>query len=256
MPSAKWNTKRELTVEWFDLSAEWFRLWRSTNEFEGFEIVEERIEVPYYLDTEVELGSVDYLYFYKVEGFNGMTQVVTSKAFSPIYNEVDYIARRVQKDAETMLRVMKNPPVFLLSKRRVGMKCPNCWDPVLRKVKFSNCKVCDGTGEVQGYFKPIQIRLSTNVSSYMGTLSVEDVDKVTLTPIEAWTTGYPRIFPGDVIVDRMNKRYKVQNVSPRTHAQQVVRQLLSLIYLEVGHPVYDVEVDFREEAIKDVRRNE
>lgn len=255
MPTVQWISKKELAVEWFDLSAEWFRVWRSTNEFEGFEIVEERTEVPYYLDKDVHLGSVDYLYFYKVEGFNGMTQVLTSDPFSPIYNQIDPIARRVHQDAEKMLQVMKNPPVFLLSKRRVGMKCMECWDPILRKVKYSNCKVCQGTGEVQGYYKPIQIRLSTNMSSYMGTLSVEDVDKVTLTPVEAWTTAYPRIFPGDIIVDHLNRRFKVQNVSPRTHAQQVVRQLLSLAYLEVGHPAYDVTVDFREEAIKNVRRN-
>lgn len=255
MPTVQWISKNELTVEWFDVSAQWFRLWRSTNEFEGFEIVEERIESLFYVDTNVELGAVDHTYFYKVEGFNGMDLVVTTEAFAPLYNDVDYIARRVRRDAETMLRVMKNPPVFLLSKRRVGMKCPVCWDPILRKTKFADCKVCNGTGEVQGFYKPIQILLSTNVSSFMGTLSVEDLDKVALTPIDAWTTGYPRILPGDVIVDQLNKRYKVQNVSQRTHAQQIIRQLLSLVYLEVGHPAYNVDVDFKEMRLKNARRN-
>lgn len=254
MPTAQWLGNQELTVEWFDVSAQWFRLWRSTSEFEGFEIVEERIETFFYIDKNVELGAVDNTYFYKVEGFNGTSLVVTTDPFTPIYNEVDYIARRVRFEAEKTLEVMKNPPVFLLSKRRVGMKCPECWDPVLRKVKYANCPVCNGTGDVQGYFKPIQIRLSTNVSSYMATLSVEDVDKVALTPIDAWTTGYPRIMPGDVIVDQLNKRYKVQNVSPRTHAQQIIRQLLSLVYLEVGHPAYDVPVNFKEMRLKNVRR--
>ena len=210
------NTLTELYIEW-ELEGEAFRISRSTSPASEFEVVAD------------SAGA-------KVSEDGPQTLEYTIR---------DPIANKVLTESNVLLKQMRNPPVFFLLKRRVSMPCPNCWNPVTRRVRFPNCPVCGGTGKIGGYHLPIPARVSQDVSQLVVASDAFDSDKVNMTPIRAWTTNYPRVYPEDIMVDIMNQRFKIVSVARRTKSQYVIRQVLDLVPLQKGHPAYQVEVDRR-----------
>jgi hypothetical protein len=200
--------------------------------------------VPFYEDSNVNLFENGLRYYYKVEGFVGGVKVDDDKGTTSEYNVRDPIANKVIHENQLVLRVMNNPSVQVLLKKREGKKCPKCWNEITKKIRYSNCETCNGTGVLGGYHKPIVTRISRSFSQLMDFSNMLDGDKTTHTPIDAWMSLSPLVSPGDIIVDRLNQRFMIDNVSPRTRSQYIIRQVLNLVPLEKGHPAYQVPVDW------------
>lgn len=234
----------EMYVNWNGQEGDYFELLRSESSESGFEIICSQTEYPFYIDRKVNLFNPGIHYYYKVKGYVGGIVASESEAIPFHYHKADPIANKVIYEAKVALRVMDNPPVFVLVKKREGVTCPNCWNSVTKKTRFANCPVCNGTGKIFGYYPSFPIRVSQNVSQLVDTSNMIDGDNVGLTPIDAWTLNRPLLSPGDVLVDITNQRYKIEHVAPRTKSQFVMRQLLQLYPLPKGHPAYNAKVDF------------
>lgn len=234
----------ELYLEW-SIAGEQFAIFRSTSPESDFELIAENVNQPFYVDYDVNLYDENVRYYYEVKGFTAGAEVSKDGPATLEYNQKDAIANKVIHESNVTLRVMNNPPVFFLIKRRVGEPCYECWNPITKKVRFANCQVCNGTGVIEGYHLPIVSRISQDVSQLVMFSGEQDDDKVKLTPIRAWIGNTPLLYPEDVMVDIMNQRYKITNVSRRTKSQYVIRQVIDLSPLEKGHPVYQVDVDRR-----------
>lgn len=232
----------ELYVEW-EIDGDTFTLYRSTSPASDFQVMATGITVPFYVDVNVNLHDDNVRYYYKVEGYRNGFVVEDDGPETLQYNQKDKVANKVINEANVVLRVMNNPPVFFLLKRRVGEVCPACWNPVTKRVKYANCTVCNGTGITEGYHQPIKTRISQDVSQLVMASGELDGDKVRLAPIRAWLGNVPLLKPGDVMCDALNQRYKVVNVARRTKSQYVIRQVIDLVPLDKGHPAYLVEVD-------------
>lgn len=234
-----------LYIEWA-IKGERFILYRSTNPDGPYEILEEHLNMPYYLDDSVNVYDASLKYWYKVEGYSDSVIVDEDGPESLNYSRPNPIANKVIHEANVALKVMRNPGVWFLLKRRGGATpCPICWNPETERPKFSNCDYCGGTGVIEGYHQPVPARVSQDVSQLTMASGPEDNEKVQLTPIRAWTVNVPLVYPEDVMVDVTNQRFKITNVARRTVSQYVVRQILDLTPLSKGHPSYNVEVDWR-----------
>lgn len=228
-----------IVIEWRELSGERFEVFRSTHETGDYEFLAVTNDW-FYRDTDVNLWEVDVRYHYKVVAHEETSRTehgpVAVRAGEP-----DRYALKMMQEFDVLLRVMNNPTMKLLVKRRVAKKCPDCWNPVTRKVRFANCKRCDGTGELMGYHRPVEIRTSREISSFISSIVPEDLDKVTLSPISGWVAATPSVMNDDVLISREGHRYVIQNVMPRTKGQAVVRYLFQAVPLEKGHPAYLAE---------------
>lgn len=228
-----------IVVEWRDLQGDRFEVFRSTHETGDYELLGVT-EGWFYRDEQVNLWQEDLRYHYKIVAHEG----TTSDHHGPVTvasAKHDRFALKMMQEFEVLLRVMNNPKMKLLVKRRDAKKCPDCWNPVTKKVRFAGCKRCEGTGELMGYHQPVDIRTSRDVSSYVSSIVPEDYDKVTLTPISGWVLATPSIMNDDILIDRGGTRYLVQNVMPRTKGQAVVRYMFQAVPLEKGHPAYLAE---------------
>jgi hypothetical protein len=232
----------EMYIEW-DLEGDTFSIYRSTSPASDFEIIAQDVIQPFYVDNTANLYDENIRYYYRIEGFLSGDKVAEDGPRTLEYNARDGVANKVIHESKVALRVMNNPPVYFLLKKRTGEECPECWNPVTKRVRFANCDVCNGTGILQGYHEPIPTRISQDVSQLVMASGEMDGDKVKLTPIRAWVSNTPLLHPEDIMVDVMNQRYKVFNVARRTKSQYVIRQVLDLVPLEKGHPAYQVEVD-------------
>lgn len=232
----------ELYVEW-SIAGEEFSIYRSTSPQDGFELLQQGITQPFYIDYDVNLFDENVRYYYEVRGFTAGVEVSQDGPSTLEYNQKDAVANKVIHESKVALRVMNNPPVFFLLKKRVGESCPECWNPITKKVRFANCETCNGTGILEGYHLPVVSRISQDVSQLVMASGEQDNDKVRLSPVRAWITNTPLVHPEDVMVDILNQRYKVINVGRRTKSQYIIRQVLDLAPLEKGHPAYQVNVD-------------
>lgn len=233
-------------IQWEELEGDTFTLFKSTSPDSGFEILATNLTHPFHIDNEVNLFEVGRRYYYKVKGYVGGVEVSESESATPEYNVRDGVTNKVIYENKLALRVMNNPPIFIVLKRRGGKRCPNCWNEITHKVRFANCEVCNGTGFIHGYHKPIKSMISRDFSQLMNGSNMLDDDKVLLSAVDAWITSVPLVSPGDFIVDVMNQRFSIEGVAQRTRSQYVIRQVLNLVPLEKGHPAYSVEVDLSE----------
>ena len=228
-----------IALEWRDLEGDRYELFRSTHETGDFEFLDS-VEGWHYRDESVNLWQPDLRYHYKIRVHDG-AEWTEHGPFTYRPGMHDRIALKIMQEFEAALRVMANPKMKLLAKRREAKKCPDCWNEVTQKVRFANCKRCDGTGELMGYHRPVELRVSREVSSYVSSIVPEDIDKVTLTPISGWALATPSLMNDDVLVDQEGVRYLVQNVTPRTKGQAVLRYMFQAVPLEKGHPSYLAE---------------
>lgn len=228
-----------IALEWRDLDGDRFELFRSTHETGDYEFLAST-EGWHYRDDTANLWQADVRYHYKLRAHVG-AEWTEHGPFTHRAGTHDRIALKIMQEYEVLLRVMRNPTMKLLAKRREAKKCPDCWNPITRKVRFSNCTRCDGTGELSGYHRPVELKVSREVSSYLSSIVPEDIDKVTLTPISGWAAASPSLMNDDVLIDRDGVRYLVQNVTPRTKGQAVIRYMFQASPLEKGHPAYLAE---------------
>lgn len=236
------SSLNSIYLEW-SLPGDTFAVSRSTSPQDDFEVIASGVTQPFYTDTPVNFYDENVRYYYKIQGISSGTVISTDGPSTLAYNTMDNIANKVIYESSVILRVMNNPPVFFLLRRRVGIPCTECYNPITKRPKYANCPVCHGTGYVEGYHPPIISRISQDVSQLEMASGEPDADKTILTPISAWILNTPLLYPEDVMVDVLDRRYKVVEVTPRTKSQYVIRQLLQLAPLEKGHPVYGIDVD-------------
>lgn len=232
-------TPTGVALEWRELAADRFDVLRATHETGDFELLGTTVAWTF-LDTGVNLWQADLRYHYRLRAHaDGEVTEHGPFTYAPAY---DRQALKIMQEYDVLLRVMNNPVMRLLAKRRHAVKCPKCWNPVTRKVRFADCPTCAGTGELSGYHRPVDVRVSRDVSAYVSSIVPEDVDHVRRTPVMGWAAASPSLMNDDVLVDRDGVRYLVQNVAPRTKAQAVIRYTFQAVPLEKGHPSYQAEV--------------
>ena len=230
-----------LCVE-FDVQGFTFDIFRSYAPHADF-IFLGKTNVPFFID-EVNLYDEGNKFYYYVVGKNEDDEEIERTEVATLqHNKKDLIANKVMKEIDVVLRVMKNPPSFLLIARREGTNCPNCWNPVTNRIRFADCPICYGTGKIKGYFPPVPIKMSTDMSQYLEDTSFLGDEKVSISPVNAWVANYPLVTPGDIVVDVTDRRFIVTAVIPRTKSQYIIRQIIQLTPIEKGHPAYNVLVN-------------
>lgn len=237
----------ELYLQWNDekVYGEYFTLLKSTSPEENFEPILTMSKKGSFLDKNVNLYEIGRNYYYILEIMNEEKKVIDR--VGPVRaeystTEKNGIARAIIREYGIVLRVMDNPKYKLLLKKRTGMHCPDCYNPITKRVKFADCKRCNGTGLIHGYHSAVDVLISRDFSREVEYSSMLDEERVKETPVNAWMLPYPRVSIGDLFVDPLNRRYRVKGVSPRTQSHVLIRQILELTPLEKGHPAYNKEV--------------
>ncbi len=126
----------------------------------------------------------------------------------------------------------------VLKKVVVGDECTYCWDPVLSRITEDECPVCHGGGKIGGYYNQIGVK---------GTMTLQPKFNQ-ITPFGTWQPGdalakvlnYPILNPDDVIVDNLNRRWKVRQVAPTEVMNTLVGQQIQLSLQEKSSPVHGV----------------
>jgi hypothetical protein len=116
-----------------------------------------------------------------------------------IDGEPDLTAMYVIEELTYMHKFVTGAPVLIYKKRHDGLQCPACWDDVLERVTKSNCRVCFGTGKLDGYYPPFSTYMTFGINSSNSTVRSEGVVQQNTTQAEY--VDYPDLRIGDLIFD-------------------------------------------------------
>lgn len=166
-----------------------------------------------------------------------------SSAATPIEPGLDkrtrLFKRKILRDEATAFRRLNGISIVALKRKRWGIRCRVCWDPVTKEGTMEHCSTCFGTTYEGGYWAPVLIRGRRTpgaVDTALDAHGNREVKYVNFTVLD-----FPHLEYQDVLVDvRRNERYIVQRVTPTELKTVTVHQ--SIACSEVAHDAVEYEV--------------
>ena len=137
----------------------------------------------------------------------------------------DLIALEIARNHRFKLKTHAGRVLWLFPRKRTGQHC-SCFDTVMQRTLRSGCRTCFGTSWVGGYQTPVQIygqisdSLETTQKSYIGEITVDNA--------MASLPNFPEVFPGDVLIEKENSRWRIGNdagsLKKTHHGRALVKQ--------------------------------
>ena len=121
---------------------------------------------------------------------------------------------------------------WVFPRRTFGQRCPNCYDSVLGKTVDSRCPTCWGTGFSGGYHYPISFWGQLDAGSESDQVTVDDHRRVQMAQLRCGPS--PTLKPLDLIIDRMNRRYRVVESGGTSMLGSLVRAEVKLVLIQKG----------------------
>jgi hypothetical protein len=195
-------TNEDLT----DLTVDVYRSYSPTQDFE--KIASVAYPTTYYRDAEVNVTS-----FWR-EAYYRVTAVFQGEAYeSPVHglnSAFAAIAKEMIRRTDVLLRFAGVPAMVYL--RRLGERCPDCWDSVMQKVTTSKCLTCFATSYRGGYYDPILTLI--NIVPERKT-DQPDVSLRQPTQTSFKMSNCPILRPADVIYEvNQGSRWRVDDITP------------------------------------------
>lgn len=198
-----------------------------------------------YVDTEPLLQVYQKNYFYKIVAreYSGQTVVQTFESKISTWDiGLDLVGTYIIEEHEFKYRYIAGAPAMVFKRKRDESSCPECWDPVLKRVTSSSCQVCYGTGKLGGFYKPIPIWMDFNPEQEATAIAEFGEKQVGQTDGEL--TNYPLLDAGDIILDVLpNTLYRVESIYKAEKRQVVLRQLVRLNQVNRSDIEYKIPVD-------------
>lgn len=205
--------------------------------------------VAQFLDSEVNRYSKFRRWYYRVvaESPNRervVSEVVTFDLIIPTQTQL--IVNEIQRNERILLRGIGSTPgtlgvpVLLFIRRKFGTRC-SCWDPIQQQLTNEQCLDCYGVSFTGGYMDPILTWVNPDKD-----LEMIDLDPISVREVltgKFWTTNYPEISFGDLIIFQTGVRYEVMRKNV-TQLQGVnSRQILDVTTIPPGDVRYKVPFD-------------
>lgn len=142
------------------------------------------------------------------------------------------------KRLERYLRISTGEPVYFFVKKTWGPRCPAC---NRHGAASSSCSICYGTGIHGGYYDAIHGLISKNqVQASQATVVGVEINSEAR---RMWTSNYPLLKPGDLIVDSMGVRWNVApGISTTEYRGFPFRQNFIGVRLPSDHATYKLPI--------------
>ncbi|MCX8074094.1 MAG: hypothetical protein N2749_00710 [Clostridia bacterium] len=229
-----------------DITEYQFNILRSNNSDDEYFVIATDIKDFVYKDNSVNLYNTMIKYYYKIEIIN---KVTGEKILS---DPKIYTGREPDQYAEALIEinniyldnVIDNEEVYLLKRKRTGKLC-DCYDDVRGRSRIINCPNCYGTKYVGGYYKPQKLKVAYyNSVGKLPRFEINDTGESD-SSIQLWTSNYPVIQNDDIIIDRNNNRYIINNWQPTYKNFYLVKQVFQMQKLPKSNIIYKFPVEIK-----------
>lgn len=230
-------SRRSIVISWWyrptndDLTRATVEIHRGYSRNGHFDLVGTvRADVLHYRDTGSHVHDKWREIYFKLRVINLGGAVDETEPFS-VRSQPTLEAIAVRKRTDLALR-FEGVPCLIYVRRGEGVRCPDCWDPGLKKVMSSSCPTCFNTGRLGGFYPPIltQVRISPATKHNEPGDTLRQVEQVT-----AVCSFIPIVSPRDVVYEvNVGKRWRIVTVQPTEDHRVIVHQDLMMIGLNPG----------------------
>ena len=218
--------KFEPTIE--KLSDYRFSLEKSEAPHDGYEFLANINPASnYYIDDDIAIFKLWKSYYVrlKIESLDGAD--ASYSRFGTVEHPPNLEALELIRRTDITL---KNPrygngiecSIFL--RKEGGQRCQECFDALKRRSTKSNCVNCYGTTYDGGFFKAVKAFVNFSVDAK--SMGVADIGSNTRSANRVMLSNYPKIKPGDVIIDmRLNRVWSVTEIQQIERRRHVIKQI-------------------------------
>ena len=155
------------------------------------------LEAPWFLDYSDALKDLTSISNYKIKCRNKKTQEeVISNTFT-WESPLDLVGLYIIAEDDFLLKDATGVPSLVFKRRRGGIACPECFDPIQKKRTKSHCTSCYGTNWVGGFFKPIDTYIDFNPNPKNSVIT--GWGEIQENETDSKLSNFPDVSPGDVI---------------------------------------------------------
>lgn len=183
-------------------------------------------------DNSVPLMTNNRTLFYRIKVVHLPTQDYTFSAIVDRTGKPDLYSREMIRLENIMFSEFVGARAWLYPRRTFGQRCPACYDPILQKRTTENCRTCWGTTFSGGYHYPIQIWAQIDESEQTEQVTMQDHRQVYYFSLR--TGPSPDIKPLDLVIDHLNRRFRVFTVGGTNRFGVTVRQEVKLVQIQKG----------------------
>ena len=155
------------------------------------------------------------------------------------------LRRRLQYDQNILLKRINGVPMVLLKRRRWGIRCTTCYDPVTRATLHEQCPECYGTSFKDGYWTPVLThgRVYPPTAVNAQTAPQQKIEKA---QHNIHLLDVPLLADDDIIVVlATNDRFVVDRQNQTELLRKPVHQVVTVSVLAHGAVEYTIPADTR-----------
>lgn len=202
----------------------------------------------YFRDSDVHLISTTRVYFYRIRARHLPSGREEVTGEFDRWGEEDLLALEMIRRARLLFEEHAGTKMWVFPRRTFGMRCPQCWNPVLGKRVQDSCPTCFNTGFSGGYHHPTRFWGQINDPEDAEQVTLEDHRQVKYFNLR--TIASPYIKPLDLLVDHNNRRYRIVSGGGTTKHGVGVSAILRLVEIQKGsiEDTVPLRIDAAEEA--------
>ena len=198
-----------------------------------------------YVDYSVNIKDLDKVLYYRVRAVEQSPDGVALQTFTSAETtwdgDLDLVGLYVNEEHLFEMRWVDGVPAMVFKKIHDGVYCPECWDPILKRVTKSTCRTCYGTGRSGGYYPPMDAWMKFEPDPKME--QVAEWGKRQTSQTDIMFTNYPLLTPDDIIVElKPNRFWKVENVRYPEKNRTILLQMARLNAVNPSDVEYKITV--------------
>lgn len=187
----------------------------------------------YYLrDNSVPLLNANRILFYRVRAVARTSGKEASTSPFSRLGPLPLDALEIVRNEEIVLREHAGTRVWVFPIRTFGQRCPQCWDRALMKVTDDACPTCWSTGFSGGYHYPVECWAQLDSPTQVEQVTTNTQLQPNVVTMRVGPA--PSIAPLDLIVDHLNRRWRVTAVANTARFGIPVRQQPTLTRVTKG----------------------
>lgn len=207
-----------------------------------------------YRDFTPRLKNLLRFQYYRIRARRISTQEEIGSRTFTWQGDLDVVGLYIVEEHNFLLEDAIGAPCFVYVRRRGGIPCQKCFDPVLKKRTASHCQTCFGTNWEGGFFKPIDTFV--DFSPDQKNTVIQEWGETQPQESDALLSNYPEVSPGDVVRElREGRMWRVTRAKQTEKRRTPMLQFVRMVEINPGDVEQKIPYD-QELALSIIQRFE
>jgi len=197
-----------------------------------------------YLDYSTLLESLARNFWYRIRCRKISTQEDILSSMFSYEGVLDPVGIYVTDEINFQLEDVSGVPSLVYNRRRGGVPCGKCFDPIQKKRLISQCTNCYGTNWEKGFYDPIDCYVGYDPNPKNALIT--QWGEVQENQSRLLMSNFPVLQPGDIIREiRTNRLWRVVRVDLTEKRRTLLLQFPVVMEIKPGDVEYHIVQDER-----------